>query len=134
MILLLQECWGHGKVFIKYNKYNSPSGNILQNEGFKVSAINYNKKYINEELQSKPGLDIIFLITDIKNLNNVIIDYLLNTEYIEKQELLNMKLWVGENFKKLRQLILEKYSKHYKIEIQGLLHKDVNDDIYIKNF
>lgn len=98
MILLLQDCWGHRKVSIKYNKHNSPIENILQKEDLNESVINYNEKLINEELQSKSGRDIIFLKTDIKNLNNVIVDYLLNTEEIEKQELLDVKLWVGENF------------------------------------
>lgn len=128
VMLLLHESWGHRKV-AKSNEIekDSPIRNYLRNENFKEELNEIIKDEAGKKKKGESGLKIEFLITG-DDKSRIFPEFLSNYWNDINKNLLNVRLWVKNDFSEFQKLMIENYEEIYKMDINKIKSKNREDE------
>ena len=128
VVLLLHECWGHAKVSLSSKGRNSPTHSYLRNEDFEENVYELQIGKKRKKVKGESGFEIEFLITGERDTKNMYANYLLSSNDIDNETLLDINLWTKSDFKKLRSLILKNIKEFSPSDIQRYFIKTREDE------
>ena len=126
VILLMQECWMHRKVFLSNEiiKTSLTKSYLINNDFEEDEIIFRNDK--TGEVRGESGFELEYLLTGIRN-DSILSNFLLNVSSVDKSDFLNVNLWIQPSFEEFQNILKTKIEKAFKCNYDELLRKNIEN-------